>query len=66
MKVTPVSCICVPVQIWQVTYEYKKEVKKLLKNLSPTDTLIKQGKNSLPLPSKKKKKKKKVHIWTFV
>ena len=28
-KVTPVSSICVLMQIWQETHKYKKEVKKL-------------------------------------
>ena len=30
-KVSPISCICVLIQIWQVPHKYKKEVKKLWK-----------------------------------
>ena len=50
-----VSCICVPIQIGQVIHTYKKEVKKInkevIKNLLSTATIINQGKKSLLLPS---------------
>ena len=61
-KVTPVSCICVPVQICQVTHKYKKEEKKIIKNLSPTATLTKKGKMSLLLPFTYCYTHKRIHV----
>ena len=33
-KVTSVSCICVPIQIWKVTHKYKKEVENYKKSFT--------------------------------
>ena len=52
-KVTPVNCICVTMQIWQINHKKKKEIWKNHKLFSPTDTLTKLGKKSLLLPSRK-------------
>ena len=52
-KVTLVSFICFPMQIWQVTHKYKKEVKKLLKIFHPLIHLQNRERSLYFFPSAK-------------